>query len=154
MPPPVPAGTIAAFATIEPSREFKVDTVGCACPKAKRSESLEARRDHCDIESKGLSDGRNATGIRRDGKRTETGTAGKIRRAERSGSSLPWASVHRPARRQWIKQQSRIPTKWNKARIGEIAIDVDDHIGGIGDVDTDRPIGSSRNDRCVRNDLP
>src|SRR5260370_1127965 len=35
IPPAVPSGTIAAFATIEPSREFSVDTVGCACPKAQ-----------------------------------------------------------------------------------------------------------------------
>jgi hypothetical protein len=30
--PPVPAGTIAAFATTEPSHEFRVETVGCGDP--------------------------------------------------------------------------------------------------------------------------
>jgi hypothetical protein len=32
MAPPVPAGTIAAFATTVPSKEFKVEAFGCGDP--------------------------------------------------------------------------------------------------------------------------
>src|SRR3954447_20470748 len=38
--PLVPAGTMAAFALIRPSVEFRVDTVGCACPVGHKVSQL------------------------------------------------------------------------------------------------------------------
>ena len=32
IPPPIPAGTIAAFATTVPLQSFSVDTIGSGCP--------------------------------------------------------------------------------------------------------------------------
>src|SRR5208283_5518899 len=42
IPPPAPAGTIAAFATTLPSNEFNVDTYGCA-----ESNGHSVRYDRC-----------------------------------------------------------------------------------------------------------
>src|SRR5947209_5039177 len=38
--PVVPAGTITAFALVRPSVEFRVETVGCACPVGHKVSQL------------------------------------------------------------------------------------------------------------------
>ena len=140
MSPSVPAGTMAALATTVPVRLLSVDTGFCGFWSFGHTSRIAQRiaqgrvRHRREIQRVGLRSDARGYARARQHRKVARYHGRQVRRTQASGL-IRVARVGDPAWRQRIEGQR------GARRRREVAVDVEDHVGRVGDVNADRAVG-------------
>ena len=139
--PLVPAGTMAALATIVPVVSFRVETTGWVWPvghTVRYPTTYLVDGNDCEVERvRGRADtGWNAGALQHW---KIAWLRGKQLRCTQARWKVGLARVGYTARRQRVKGERRAAYRL------EVAVDIDDHLAGVGNVNADRILISAGN---------